>query len=823
MKRNAWLLGLAALALAGAACNLQRVLDPSLPTSTLASNPPQEPSATPPPLTPAPTLTLEARIEAADQLYFFGDWEGALAEYERAFRESEDPEWQAAARLGMARVYRQRGEFTRARDALQALSLEYADTPAAARAYYALGQVYQDLNNPLAAAEAYQQYLDASPGLLDSYVHERRGDLFYQAANYPAAIEAYQLAADSPRLGDPLNLQVKIGNMQLTAGDRAAAIVSYQAVFEATGNDYLRADLDLLIGRAYRDLGDTATAYERFQHAVNSYPLAFSSHAALVELVNAGQPVSEFQRGLVNYHAAVTTQAATCGASSQAAVELYILAIAAFDRYLQANPDTTDDSAAYYRALSLRAMGDYPAALQAWDRLINDYAYAANWVDAYRQKARTQWLCQQDYDGAIETLLTFVARTPSQPASAEFLFLAGQIAQNGGRLTRSVEIWPRVANEYPSSSHAYNAIYRAGISAYRLGNFVEAQGLFLRAFQSALSLEEEAQSQFWFGKALQAQDDEDGARSAWTRAAAADPTGYYSERSADLLAGRAPFQPPANFSFDYDVEAERREAEAWLRTAFVLPADTDLSVPGPLLSDPRFQRGTELWKLGEYELARAQFESLRQNLTTDAANSYRLANYLIDLGLYRTGIFAAREVLNMQSMSDAATLTSAPVYFNRLRFGAYYKDLVLAETAKEGLDPLFFYSMMRQESLFEGFVTSSAGAYGLMQIIPATADYLVGLTNWPPNFEYDDLYRPYVSIPLGAHYLAIQTNGYEGDMYAALAAYNAGPGNASYWQGLLDEDDPDLYLEVITFAETHNHIRSIYELYNIYRDLYSTP
>ncbi|MCW5875644.1 MAG: tetratricopeptide repeat protein [Anaerolineales bacterium] len=817
MKRNAWLLGLAALALAAAACNLQRVLDPSLPTSTLAS------SATQPASTEAPaampTLTHEARVEAADELYFFGDWNAALAEYQRALRESDDPELQAAALLGVGRVQYEQRLLTQARTTLQEVVAQYPETIAAARAHFALGKVYQAQNNPLAAAEAYQQYADANPGVIDSIVQERRGDLLFQASNYPAAIEAYQLAAASPRLGDPLGVQVKIGNMQSAAGDKAAAIATWQAVFDATGNDYLKADLDLLIGRAHRDLGDTGAAYERFHHAVNSYPLALSSHAALVELVRANQPVSEYQRGLINYYAATTTQAVACAATSEAAVELYSLATAAFDRYLQANPEETDDSAAYYRALAIRASGDHPATLAAFDRLISDYAFGTHWVDAFRQKARTQWLCQQDYDGAITTLLSFVARTPSQPASAEFLYLSGQIAKSGGRLTRSVELWPRVADEYPSSQYAYDSVYQAGISAYRLGDFVQAQALFLRAFQSSLSLEEEAQSQFWFGKALQAQGDEDGARSAWTRAAAADPTGYYSERAADLLAGRQPFQPPAAFSFDYDVEAERSQAEDWLRTTFGLPPETDLSGPGPLIADERFQRGTELWKLGEYQLARAQFESLRQSLTTDAANSYRLANYLVDLGLYRSGIFAAREVLNMQGMSDVATLTNAPVYFNRLRFGAYYKEMVLAETARSGLDPLFFYSMMRQESLFEGFVTSSAGAHGLLQIIPDTADYIVGLINWPPNFEYSDLYRPNVSIRLGAHYLAIQTNAFDGDMYAALAAYNAGPGNASFWLGL-EGNDPDLFLEVIAFAETQNHIRSIYELFNIYRDLY---
>jgi soluble lytic murein transglycosylase len=60
----------------------------------------------------------------------------------------------------------------------------------------------------------------------------------------------------------------------------------------------------------------------------------------------------------------------------------------------------------------------------------------------------------------------------------------------------------------------------------------------------------------------------------------------------------------------------------------------------------------------------------------------------------------------------------------------------------------------------------------------------------------------------------------DGDLYAALAAYNAGPGNAAAWHDLAG-GDPDLYLEVVRFQETRNYIRLIYEIYTIYRKLYS--
>ncbi len=177
-------------------------------------------------------------------------------------------------------------------------------------------------------------------------------------------------------------------------------------------------------------------------------------------------------------------------------------------------------------------------------------------------------------------------------------------------------------------------------------------------------------------------------------------------------------------------------------------------------------------------------------------------------------------VLSIAGISDAATM-SAPRYFNRLRFGTYFKDLVLQEAAADDLEALFIFSVIRQESLFEGFVTSSAGARGLMQIIPSTGQEIATLSGWPANFTADDLYRPAVSIRLGTDYLVTQRNSFGTNLYAMLAAYNAGPGRAVYWSNI-SQDDIDLYLEVISFAETRNYVRSIYELFSIYSDLYET-
>jgi soluble lytic murein transglycosylase len=82
------------------------------------------------------------------------------------------------------------------------------------------------------------------------------------------------------------------------------------------------------------------------------------------------------------------------------------------------------------------------------------------------------------------------------------------------------------------------------------------------------------------------------------------------------------------------------------------------------------------------------------------------------------------------------------------------------------------------------------------------------------------LYSPQTSIRMGTFYLNNNRKYLGGDLYAALAAYNAGPGNAAIWKDLAG-NDPDLQLEVIRYEETRNYIRGIYEIFTTYRSLYS--
>ena len=120
--------------------------------------------------------------------------------------------------------------------------------------------------------------------------------------------------------------------------------------------------------------------------------------------------------------------------------------------------------------------------------------------------------------------------------------------------------------------------------------------------------------------------------------------------------------------------------------------------------------------------------------------------------------------------------------------------------------------MIYSESKFSDR-TSSAGARGLMQITPEAANEIERHSGGT-TFRLKDLGDPEINIRYGTYLLRELLDRYDGDVAAALAAYNAGPGNADKWGG------SDLSVEAIPFPETRAYVEEVLEKQRAYRDEY---
>jgi len=143
-----------------------------------------------------------------------------------------------------------------------------------------------------------------------------------------------------------------------------------------------------------------------------------------------------------------------------------------------------------------------------------------------------------------------------------------------------------------------------------------------------------------------------------------------------------------------------------------------------------------------------------------------------------------------------------------------HEDVIRQQADEKGVDAALIAAVIYSESKFQD-QTSSAGARGLMQITPEAAD-TIAKNSQATSFELKDLGDPEINIRYGTFLLRELLDRYDGDEAAALAAYNAGPGNADKWGG------PELTVEEIPFPETRAYVEEVLEKKEEYRREYAT-
>ena len=153
----------------------------------------------------------------------------------------------------------------------------------------------------------------------------------------------------------------------------------------------------------------------------------------------------------------------------------------------------------------------------------------------------------------------------------------------------------------------------------------------------------------------------------------------------------------------------------------------------------------------------------------------------------------------------------------RTSFPRAFESLVMEAAAEFSVDPHLIWAVMREESRFRPAVSSWAGAMGLMQVMPDTGREIA--RNLGEVFDVEDLLDPETNIRFGAYYLRRMLDQYH-TSDAALAAYNAGPGNAARWLGSPLGTDPDTFPTAVTFRETRLYITRVMDSKITYDWLY---
>lgn len=151
-----------------------------------------------------------------------------------------------------------------------------------------------------------------------------------------------------------------------------------------------------------------------------------------------------------------------------------------------------------------------------------------------------------------------------------------------------------------------------------------------------------------------------------------------------------------------------------------------------------------------------------------------------------------------------------------------YTEEICAAAAERGLDPYLVLAVVKAESGFRADATSAVGARGLMQLMPATANWIAGQPDWTGP-ESPDLENPAHNLALGCYYLRFLLDRY-GDEATALAAYNAGQGVVDSWLAGAGSGGGSaravLSVDRIPYPDTQDFVRRVLHYQELYTRIY---
>ncbi len=228
----------------------------------------------------------------------------------------------------------------------------------------------------------------------------------------------------------------------------------------------------------------------------------------------------------------------------------------------------------------------------------------------------------------------------------------------------------------------------------------------------------------------------------------------------------------------------------------------------------------ELYKLGLEQKAWAQFQteigartelSVADDFTKGLLKLYQGQNLR---GINQIWYLQDRD--EPQDKQEWQQLRQTPVYWQAL-YPFPYEEIILKWSKQRQLNPLLVTSLIRQESRFEREIESSAGAMGLMQVIPPTAKTAarnIGLSSY-------SMTNPEDNVNIGTYYLDFTHKKYGNNSMLAIASYNAGPNAVAKWINRYGLTDVDEFVEKIPYRETKGYVESVFENYWNYMLVYN--
>lgn len=527
----------------------------------------------------------------------------------------------------------------------------------------------------------------------------------------------------------------------------------------------------LLMGRHYLDLGDSSSARSYFNLAARRRP-GVAAMGLLKDLAGDGS-------------------LAACGVSHETIASFASAAISAEDKLASRLLIEITGAAGEYEWLAeilkadmLAASGKKSKALSLYREVFSSKIYPVEGKKRALQRLAALQYRMKRYADASASYRTYGLYYPNDPLAEMSTDRSARLEVASGRWVSAVDTWRRIADSGPKTAIGREAILGMAVLLEKTGRKKEACAVLLDNLQGIRGRLRAAYL-YWI------------VRTCGDEQLRSDHTLILNEESSRSFYARAIEEGPG--FLDAEDERERMPSISMLETITrksPFPG-TGIVIDHPCVEAFRYF-AAESRKMEAADCARAYIANLddsekEEKIGTlyDKAKASGLESICIELAVDYPGLFSGRE--------DYIEYLYPFAYGSEIDEGVEIRSL----------PPELVLAVIREESRFDENVMSFAGAYGLMQIMPSTGEWIGGKIG-RKDVNVSDLCDPGFNIAAGCWYLRFLLDRADESIVAALAAYNAGHGRMRSWKKKFrPQRDPLAALELIGPFETRQYVRRV--------------
>ncbi len=401
-------------------------------------------------------------------------------------------------------------------------------------------------------------------------------------------------------------------------------------------------------------------------------------------------------------------------------------------------------------------------------------------------------------EDAQEAQGEFARRWPKSAKAQEILWARGMDAERLGNCSEATSWYGRVKDG--GGRRAEWARFRDGYCWFRIGDFAKAEKLLAKERLRATGT---YRNSVWYfdALALQALGKDSMARAEFAELAKTAPWSFHGHLARRKLGIDSVF-----------ADSLKRVSDTG---ALVWPGEQPVALQRTdSVAFLRFLCGQEI---EEDWLTKELSKALDQAVGSSGARELALVLWMKSLGMERDATPRARKLLGRLSMDEISRL-SKPVMrlFYPMPYLAETKPMLARDTV---LNASFVHAVMRQESGYDRFAKSGAGAIGLLQLMPPTARAMAKKAGMK-GYSVEQLTDPGVNLRLGITYLRDLARVWKGQLPLVLANYNAGPGATMRWMDGFLKLPIEQATEEITYWETRDYVKKCMANYWTYQLLY---